>query len=167
LSALTDGRVLLRATELRDLDAIDRGMHDPEVVRWIGPPWPIAEVLPRHEALRRSGAPTFAICELDDSCVGLVWLNLRDADPATRSVGYWLLPGARGRGLATSAVRLISRWAFDELDVSSVRLTTAPENDASQRVAERSGFRRLGSGSEVAVERRERGQVVFELTRAA
>jgi RimJ/RimL family protein N-acetyltransferase len=41
-------------------------------------------------------------------------------------------------------VRLVARWAFDVLGVQRLELTTAPENVASQRVAERVGFTREG-----------------------
>ena len=142
---LTDDHVLLRATEARDLPAIEAGIHDQDVVRWIGPPEPSAEdVLVRNEARWAVGSPTLSICELDGTCVGLVWLNIPETDRTTGSVGYWLLPAARGRGLATSAVRLLSDWAVRDLRVTSIRLTTAPDNHRSQRVAERSGFRRVG-----------------------
>jgi RimJ/RimL family protein N-acetyltransferase len=41
-------------------------------------------------------------------------------------------------------VQLIALWAFNELGVQRLELTTAPENVASQRVAERAGFSREG-----------------------
>ena len=41
-------------------------------------------------------------------------------------------------------MQLIARWAFNELGVQRLELTTAPENVASQRVAERAGFTREG-----------------------
>jgi len=47
-------------------------------------------------------------------------------------------------GAATVAVQLVACWAFDELGVQRLELTTAPENVASQRVAERAGFTREG-----------------------
>ena len=89
------------------------------------------------------GSPTLSICELDGTCVGKVWLNVPETDRSTGFVGYWLLPVARGRGFATTAVRLLSNWAVRELGVTKVRLTTAPDNERSQLVAERSGFRRV------------------------
>lgn len=99
---LTDGIVLLRASEARDLPAIEAGIHDPDVIRWIGPTKGSAtDVLALNRERWASGSPTLSICEPDGTCVGLVWVNLREADRATGSVGYWLLPGARGRGLAT------------------------------------------------------------------
>ena len=162
LPVLTDGRVLLRGTEDRDLPAIEAGIHDPDVVRWIGPPEPSARhVIVRNEARWADGSPTLSICELDGTCVGLVWLGLRETDRSAGYVGYWLLPAARGRGLATSAVRLISTWAIDELGIANLRLTTAPSNVRSQRVAERSGFRRLSQPADAPLDERERGQVVF------
>ena len=43
-----------------------------------------------------------------------------------------------------SRLKLIARWAFNEVGVQRLELTTAPENVASQRVAERAGFTREG-----------------------
>jgi RimJ/RimL family protein N-acetyltransferase len=76
--------------------------------------------------------------------LGLVSLRIAERDPGLAAVGYWLRPEARGRGAATVAVQLVARWAFDELGVQRLELTTAPENLASQRVAERAGFTREG-----------------------
>ena len=53
-------------------------------------------------------------------------------------------PSARGRGLATAALRLVSRWALRDLGVARVQLTTHLDNAASQRAAERAGFQREG-----------------------
>ena len=39
---------------------------------------------------------------------------------------------------------LVAHWAFDELGVYRLELTTAPDTVASQRVAERAGFTREG-----------------------
>jgi len=55
-------------------------------------------------------------------------------------LGYGLLPSWRGRGLATRAVRLLSRWAFEVAGVARLVAGTAPDNRASQRVLERAGF---------------------------
>jgi RimJ/RimL family protein N-acetyltransferase len=162
LPVLSDGRVLLRPAEHRDLPAIEAGIHDPDVIRWISPPEGSAhDVLVQNEERWAQGSPTLSICESDGTCVGKVWVNIPEANGATGFVGYWLLPHVRGRGLATGAVRLISSWAARELGITDLRLTTAPDNLPSQRVAERSGFRRLS----VAGESREAAdsQVVYVL----
>ena len=164
LPTLSDANVLLRPSDPADLPAIDVGQHDPDVVRWIGTPWPLDEVLPRNaRSWSENGSPTLAICELDGTCVGLVWMNVRETDRSTGYVGYWLLPEARGRGMATAAVRLMAIWALRELPIATVRLTTAPENERSKRVAERSGFRRVTRRDGEAIDPAHRDDYVYEL----
>jgi [ribosomal protein S5]-alanine N-acetyltransferase len=162
---LTDGSVLLRASEPRDLPAIDAGIHDPDVIRWIGPTEGSAiDVIALNQQRWANGSPTLSICERDGTCVGLVWINVGEADQTTGSVGYWLLPMARGRGLATRAVRLVSGWALGEMGVTNLRLTTEPENERSRRVAERSGFRQTGVlHHQATINGRLIDQVVYEL----
>jgi RimJ/RimL family protein N-acetyltransferase len=154
LPTLSDGRVLLRATEPRDLAGIDAGIHDPEVMRWIGPPEGAAQdVLVQNEERWAQGSPTLSICEPDGTFVGKIWLSVSETDRSSASIGYWLLPAGRGRRLATRAVRLLSTWAVHEHGISNLRLRTAADNERSQRVAERSGFRRVGTvGSDLIYE---------------
>lgn len=164
LPTLTDGHVLLRAAEPRDLPSIEIGIRDRDVLRWIGPqPASAEEVLAQNEQRWERGSPTLSICEPDGACVGKVWMNVPEGDRSTGFVGYWLLPAARGRGFATGAVRLLSAWALRELGITRVRLTTAPENARSQRVAERSGFQRIPPGERDAAEGAHRGDFVYEL----
>jgi ribosomal-protein-alanine N-acetyltransferase len=138
--------VTLRPPDEGDLTAIDLGLHDPDVVRRFGQPASsAADVLTLNRARWADGSPTFSICEQDLTCVGHVWVNRSISDTTTGSIGYWLLPGARRRGLATRAVRLISDWAIEELGIRRLRLYAEPDNERSQRVAERSGFRRIGT----------------------
>lgn len=164
LPELSDGRVLLRAAELRDVPAIEAGIHDPDVIRWIGPPEGSAQdVLVQSEERWARGSPTLSICELDGTCVGKVWLHVPETDRSTGFVGYWLLPVGRGRGLATSAVRLLSAWAIRELGVSNLRLVTAPDNVRSHRVAERSGFSRITPANGESPEASDEPDVVYVL----
>jgi ribosomal-protein-alanine N-acetyltransferase len=142
---LTDGIVTLRPPDEGDLAAIAEGIEDPEVVRWIGPPdGTAAQTLALNRARSAAGSPTFAICESDGICVGHVWANVPPDEPTAAAIGYWLLPAARGRGLATRAVRLLSEWLVAERGVTTLRLFTDPGNAASQGVAERGGFTRIG-----------------------
>jgi RimJ/RimL family protein N-acetyltransferase len=53
--------------------------------------------------------------------------------------GYWLAPRARGRGFATRAAILLTRWLFD-LGAARVFLTIVSGNEDSVAVARRAGF---------------------------
>jgi RimJ/RimL family protein N-acetyltransferase len=53
--------------------------------------------------------------------------------------GYWIVEDARGRGYATRAVTLMTRWLFD-LGAARVFLTIVADNVSSVAVARRAGF---------------------------
>jgi ribosomal-protein-alanine N-acetyltransferase len=59
-------------------------------------------------------------------------------------VGYWVSQPANGRGLATAALNDIKRLAFEELALHRIEAGTLTHNIGSQRVLEKSGFKRFG-----------------------
>ena len=142
--SLSDGVVELRLIDKRDLNTIKRAARDSEVGRRFGllkarP----SEYFTRYRELSRTGSgAAFAICDVGGNCFGLVTVERRDAGRV--ELGYWLLPEGRGRGRATRALRLASRWALNQPGVARLEVGTSPENTASQRAAERAGFRREG-----------------------
>jgi RimJ/RimL family protein N-acetyltransferase len=58
-------------------------------------------------------------------------------------IGYWVAPWARGRGVATTASRMLAAHAFAK-GFARLTLRTQPENTPSQRVAIAAGFGREG-----------------------
>jgi RimJ/RimL family protein N-acetyltransferase len=74
--------------------------------------------------------------------LGTVALRRTRTGDRVWSVGYWVAPWARRRGVATAAVRLISRFGFDELGARRIELQAEPENVASNAVALRAGYTR-------------------------
>jgi RimJ/RimL family protein N-acetyltransferase len=57
-------------------------------------------------------------------------------------IGYSVTdPSLRGKGVATEAAGLLVGWLFKSKKIARVQLTLIPENAASRRVAEKSGFR--------------------------
>jgi RimJ/RimL family protein N-acetyltransferase len=140
---LGDGVVSLRPLASRDLAAVEQALRDPEITRWFDERGLSArDVVEQAESRwEQSQAAAFAIVDAKE-CVGSIWLNL---GPSRRAaVGYWLLAHARGKGLATRALRLVARWAFDEVGVKRISLLADPRNAPSIGVAERAGFHREG-----------------------
>jgi RimJ/RimL family protein N-acetyltransferase len=140
-------RLLLRRPRRADLDAVVAACRDPEIPRFI----PFMPEPYEHEhavqwlravddAWERGGECTFAL-EERGVFAGVVTVRARDGG----TVGYWLAPAARGRGLMAEAVRAVVDWARDEHGITLLRLTTHPDNAASQRVAERACFTRAGT----------------------
>jgi RimJ/RimL family protein N-acetyltransferase len=159
----TDGVVKLRTPGEHDLDAIAAGIVDPDVVRWLGSaPGTARDVLLLNRRRAAAGSPTFCVCEGDDRCVGLAWLNRDDADPSAGSVGYWLLPEAPSRGVATRAVRLVVAWARADA-IRLLRLVTGAGNAPSRAVADRAGFREAGRRTRATPGARDDELVVYVL----
>ena len=75
----------------------------------------------------------------DNLAVGNVNLVRFSDDGREAALGYWLVPAARGRGLATAAARLLCAWGFAELRLARIELAVLPGNASSQRVATRLG----------------------------
>jgi RimJ/RimL family protein N-acetyltransferase len=140
---LADAVVSLRPLGATDIATVEAALDDPEICRWFDNLSVSAREVVERAAARRQGdeAAEFALLDAGE-CVGSLWLNLGPENRA--NVGYWLLPDARGKGLVTHALALVSRWAFDELGVKRIGLLTDPRNVASLRVAERAGFQREG-----------------------
>ncbi|MER6026781.1 GNAT family N-acetyltransferase [Streptomyces sp. NPDC001851] len=55
-------------------------------------------------------------------------------------VAYWTVARARGRGVAVRATTALSRWAFEEIGFHRLELSHATTNEASCRVAVKTGF---------------------------
>jgi len=76
----------------------------------------------------------------DEGLLGRIALRGLSLAEGLGVFGYWVLPRARGRGVATTALELVSAWAFDDLGLHRLELAHSVANPASCRVAERAGF---------------------------
>lgn len=89
---------------------------------------------------RDETAASWAIVDADDRPLGQVGLRGVLLVEASAQVSYWLLPAARGRGIATEALGALTRWSFTRAGLHRLALEHSTANAASCRVATRSGF---------------------------
>lgn len=54
-------------------------------------------------------------------------------------LGYWVRKSARGRGVASTAIRAIASFAFNELKLVRASMRIRLDNNSSRRAAERAG----------------------------
>ena len=125
----------------------------PEVMRYIGAGaiWSPAEAEERSaRALVHWRTHGFgwraAIERSSERSVGLIALNLAGPDVAElpdddHEIGWWIDPGAWGRGYATEGGRAVVDEAFSRLGAPSVVARIRPDNVASARVAAALGLR--------------------------
>ena len=76
--------------------------------------------------------------------LGMALAPTVEQDAATAELGYIVTPRARGRGVATTALGLLTDWALSELGAERLELRISVDNVASQRVAERCSYVREG-----------------------
>jgi RimJ/RimL family protein N-acetyltransferase len=142
---LRDGDLVLRSWAEDDAPAMVAGCNDPEVAYWIPTipsPYTEADAIAFIRGEVAADERSFAIT-LDRDVVGGIGVHV-NSHGYRGTAGYWVAAWARGRGVCTRALRLLSRWALEELGLQRLDLITDPDNVASQRVAEKVGFRREG-----------------------
>lgn len=97
-----------------------------------------------YEECRREGGLLHIVIADRVSDTYLGEAMLAPSDHRVGEVGCCVVPSARGRGIATETLRLLTDWAFAALGLGRVQVFVAPENVAALRLAESAGFRREG-----------------------
>jgi RimJ/RimL family protein N-acetyltransferase len=144
-------RVRLEPLTAAHLEEVAALLEDPGVLRYTRVPEPMpgdfaATWLAHYEEGRREGTrELFAVVgENDGAFLGVGAVPEIDHEAATLELGYVVAPAARGCGVATAALRLLTEWAFDEGGAERIELLISVDNDASKVVAERAGYVREG-----------------------
>ncbi len=148
---LTDGVVVLRAWEPQDAAWVVDACQDPLIARFMPIPQPYTRAdaawFVEQRALDRPSDDererSFAIVDAGTGG-GLGAISRHGPFGHRFAFGYWLVPEARGRGMATRALRLIVDWTLSTTAAIRLELFTDVANDASGRVAVRAGFEREG-----------------------
>ncbi|WP_328654169.1 GNAT family N-acetyltransferase [Micromonospora sp. NBC_00330] len=89
---------------------------------------------------RDETAASWAIVDADDRPLGQVGLRGVLLVEASAHLSYWLVPAARGRGIATEALGALTRWSFTRAGLHRLALEHSTVNTASCRVATRADF---------------------------
>jgi RimJ/RimL family protein N-acetyltransferase len=150
LPTLRDGDLTLRPPRPDDADAITAACQDPEIPRWTLVPSPYhrhhaEEFLARSAQEARDGeTATLLAVDARGNPIGSFSVMEIDRERGYGEIGYWVAAGARGRGVATRAVRLLRDWAHRELGLTLIEILSHRDNAPSRRVAEKAGFARTG-----------------------
>lgn len=144
---LSDGTVRLRPHRQDDVDAMAQMCRDREMVRWTSVPQPyerhhaesfVYDIVPRGWA--RHDHRGWAIEAVDDEGATRFAGNIDVRGQPVADVGFALHPWARGRGIMRRALRLATRWCFDEAQVAVVHWRAHVGNTPSRRAAWKAGF---------------------------
>ncbi len=153
----TPGGLLLRPWQEADAPVFFSAYQDPSIRRWHARKRPSsqAEVLQWFETYRQGwtqgDAAHWAVTDSVGQVLGRIAVRGIDHSDRTGGCAYWVLPAARGAGVATAALNAVSDWAFQDADLYRLFLDHSTGNEASCRVATKAGFAYEGTMRSSAV----------------
>jgi len=85
------------------------------------------------------------VIDIEGDLAGVIGIDLRD-DIYRKSplLGYWLREDYWGRGIMTEAVKLVTAYAFANLDIVRIQAGVLSNNPRSMRVLEKAGYTKEG-----------------------
>ena len=124
---------------------------DEDVLRYTRIPNPVPpgwerEWLEFYEEGRRQGTrEAFAVVDTNGAFLGLGLAFGIDREGRQLELGYVVAPEARGRGVATRTLELLTEWGFAELDALRIELWISTDNEASKHVATKARYQYEGT----------------------
>jgi RimJ/RimL family protein N-acetyltransferase len=143
---LRDGFVLLRPWAESDLGAVAEACTDTAMIETTTLPVPgvagdaIGWIHRQWERLSSGEGISLAVVPHGTGVAAGAVALLAEPDAGTASLGIWLLQEARGRGYATSAIRLVAHWGLAAGNLGRIEARLEPANDRSRRMVERAGL---------------------------
>ncbi|MCX5208424.1 GNAT family N-acetyltransferase [Kitasatospora sp. NBC_00240] len=137
--------LLLRPWEPADAAAFLFAYQDEDIRRWhTRRPWSETRVREWFDRYRQDWEQEkgghWAVTRDGGEVLGRIKLGNVNFDEGIADIGYWVLPAARGAGVAPRALSALSVWAMNEIGFPRLCLDHSTRNHASCRVATKSGY---------------------------
>ena len=141
---LVDKALMLRPWHLDDVSALHEICQDPAIQEFTTVPVPytrdIAEHWIRSSPQKYLEREKISLAGVRNGEIALsVSLHSIHEFDHVGEIGYWVSPSARGEGLASLAVRMLTEFAFN-IGFRRITAITLPENAASQKTLLNAGF---------------------------
>ncbi|WP_433288659.1 GNAT family N-acetyltransferase [Micromonospora sp. CA-244673] len=139
------GGLLLRPWEPSDASAFFAAYRDPEIQHW-HTRQPASEDQVREwfqqyrQAWEQETGASWAVTRGGGEVLGRIAMGSMNLDDGVAGCAYWVLPAARGAGVASRALTALSVWALGEAGFHRLHLDHSTRNHASCRVAVKAGF---------------------------
>jgi len=142
---LLEGKTVnLRVAEKEDRPLLLEWFNDPQMSGEFEPFDPQRSKKEFEDRFDKRGPDekSFLIEKKDESRIGSIghylWGNMLE-------IGYSIIPEERGKGYCTEALQIMVDYLFLSRNIVRVQAHTSIGNNASQRVLEKSGFKREGT----------------------
>lgn len=148
------GAITLRPPQESDIPKIHQGCLDPLIPKFTRVP--VEYTLAQAELWIRERTPTAlaakseilfiienrAITEGDGmpQFCGAISFHSIDLSDHVAELGYWIVASARGKGIGTTGVRVITDYGFTTLGFRRIEAVVDVENLASRKLLDRAGY---------------------------
>jgi [ribosomal protein S5]-alanine N-acetyltransferase len=151
--ALTRGLITLRKPHLDDTQAVFDGCQDPLIPRFtaISSNYSMAHAL---DYVQRTDASVRTQRELpfvieygngdDRVFAGTISFHSLSVKNSVGELGYWMTSSMRGKGIATTAARMLTDYGFATIGFKRIEALVDKENVASLKLLESAGYQREG-----------------------
>jgi RimJ/RimL family protein N-acetyltransferase len=135
----------LRKFKLDDLDQLVEYANNPNIAGNLLDAYPSPYTVKDGEkflerAMRDDPVTVFAICN-DEKFCGAIGIHLQtDIFRKNAELGYWIAEPFWGKGIGTTAVKLICTYGFENFDLNRIFARPFGSNIASQKLLEKAGF---------------------------
>jgi RimJ/RimL family protein N-acetyltransferase len=139
--------IKLRPLREEDIDPIFQACQDPTISSFTRVPFPyeraMAEDFVRESdvAYRNHVTISFAI-DINGIFAGTIGLHSIQLGDHMAEIGYWITQDFRGKGICTTALKMISDFSLDVMGFRRLEALADFDNAASQKVMEKAGFTR-------------------------
>ena len=161
-SSIASGRLVLVPLREADADRLAGFLSDPVLREWLQAE-DVSALRDRFKRWESGRSPdgreswlNWMVSSRDDARA-LGWVQATVTN-GLAVISYAMLPSERGRGVATEAVRTLTRWLHEQPGTTAVEAHIDAENRASQSVAAKAGFTRtdrVHAGEQVWLAERE------------
>ena len=140
MATITTSRLHLTPFEPSDWAFFRSLREDPNIMRYM------AAIMPEKETRRVFAARLMAehvfVIRLhnDVTPLGDIGLQISAANREEADIGYTVVPGAQGKGIASEALRAVCEYAFNQTGVKAINAYVLADNVGSVRVLEKAGF---------------------------
>jgi RimJ/RimL family protein N-acetyltransferase len=140
-----DGDVILRELEESDLEFLAKYANNENVSSNLRDAFPKPYALEDAEKFKKmidaQSPKTFFAIEYRNNYVGNISLSPgTDVYRKSAEIGYFIGEPFWNKGIATKAVKLMTEWGFNQLDIVRIHAGVFDYNLSSQHVLEKCGF---------------------------
>ncbi|MDB4924755.1 GNAT family N-acetyltransferase [Mucilaginibacter sp.] len=167
LPVIETDRLLLRALNRADADALLKLRSDEQVNRYLDRP-PTTTIAQAQAFIDKivNAHSMYWVISLKNApdLIGTMCLWNFDTEKNMAEVGYELMPGYQGKGIMNEAILAVISYSFNKLQLRVLAAIMHPDNEASAKLLKRNGFEPDHANKFIS-EKDAEGQSVYVLIR--